>query len=294
MLVTPSAGSLQEKRLNERGKYFVEAVAICFECHSERDTAHAGRPIASNRKGAGRVLLDDKGIRLIAPNITPDRTTGIGAWTDSEIIRAIRVGVAPDGRQLNAEMPYQYYRSLDEEDLQAIVSYLRSIPAVFHDLPKNPPAVLPLREPAMDSLKLSQYSAQIRRGEFLARVAACETCHTPVHAGKFMLGLEFGGGTVFRLGDQVAASSNLTPDPSGISNYDEERFVQVMRTGRVGARALLSAMPWLFYRNMTTNDLKCIFAYLESVPPARHRVDNSEPISLCRRCGNRHGSGNLN
>ena len=92
----------------------------------------------------------------------------------------------------------------------------------------------------------------------------------------------------------MAASSNLTPDESGISYYDETRFVEVMRTGKVGARPLMSAMPWLFYRNLSTEDLKSIFAYLRAVPPVRHSVDNTEPPTPCRRCGNRHGLGDRN
>jgi len=279
------------------GKYFVEAVAICFECHSERDYANAGWPIPAGKAGDGRILWGEgTKDQLVAPNITPDKETGIGTWSDVEIIRAIRDGVAPDGHRLSPEMPYMYFRSLSDGNLKSIVSYLRSIPPVFHQLPKNSPRVEqePARAILMDSLSLSRSDAKVLRGEFLVRIAGCETCHTPIRSGTFIKGLEFGGGTVFRHGKEMAASSNLTSHESGISYYDEHQFIEAMRTGKVGARRLMSAMPWLFYRNMATEDLKSIFAYLRAVPPVHHKVDNTEPPTPCRLCGNQHGLGNRN
>ncbi|SRR5712692_2205683 len=281
----------------DEGKYLVEAVAICFECHSERDFTSPGWPIPAGKAGDGRILWGEgTKDQLVAPNITPDKETGIGTWTDVQIIRAIRDGVAPDGHRLSPEMPYMYFRSFSDRDLKSMVSYLRSIPPVFHRLPKNSPHAgqEPARAILMDSLNLSRSDGKVLRGKFLVRIAGCETCHTPIQAGTFIKGLEFGGGTVFRHGKDMAASSNLTPDESGISYYDENRFIEAMRTGKVGARWLMSAMPWLFYRNMSTDDLKSIFAYLRAVPPVHHSVDNTEPPTPCRRCGNRHGLGDRN
>ena len=281
----------------EHGRYLVEAVAICFECHSERDYTHRGWPIPKGRVGGGRILWGEgTASQLVAPNISPDRDTGLGSWSDEEIMRAIRDGVAPDGHLLNPEMPSRYFHRLSEDDLRAIVSYLRSIPPVRHKLPKNSRNNMTESESTilMDSLTLANRDPEVLRGEFLVRIAACETCHTPTRDGKYITGLAFGGGVIFKHGTETAASTNLTSDPSGIAYYDRERFVEVMRTGTVGARPLASAMPWSFYRNMTTEDLRSIFAYLRSVPPARHDVDNSEPPTLCRRCGNRHGLGDRN
>ncbi len=90
------------------------------------------------------------------------------------------------------------------------------------------------------------------------------------------------------------ASANITPDASGISYYDETLFVQVMRTGYVKARELKSIMPWWNYRGLTDGDLKDIFAYLSTLKPVRHRVDNTEAATLCRLCGLHHSSGNQN
>jgi predicted HAD superfamily phosphohydrolase len=90
------------------------------------------------------------------------------------------------------------------------------------------------------------------------------------------------------------ASANITPDPTGISYYDETRFVQVLRSGYAKARELKSIMPWWEYRGLSDGDLKDIFAYLRTLKPARHRVDNAEVPTQCRACGLRHGLGNQN
>ncbi|HXJ94425.1 MAG TPA: hypothetical protein VMT20_16385 [Terriglobia bacterium] len=281
----------------DRGRYLVEAVAICFECHSERDFSKPGWPIPPGRVGGGRILSGEGSAdQIVAQNISPDPATGIGKWSDREILRAIRDGIGRDGRQLNPEMPSRYFRSLSHEQLVSIVAYLRSIPPVVHSLPKMKPysaAGHPLTI-AMDSVRLTQTSAKIRWGEFLVRIGGCETCHTPTDRKGYIRGLEFAGGTVFRHGSEVAASANLTPDPSGISYYFESQFIEVMRTGRVGARILDSAMPCLFYRNMTDGDLIAMFAYLQALPPVAHNVDNTEPPTKCRKCGNTHGLGDQN
>jgi len=95
-------------------------------------------------------------------------------------------------------------------------------------------------------------------------------------------------------GEKKVAASNITPDPSGISYYDEALFIQTMRAGHVGARELAPAMPWRYFRNFTDDDLKAIFSYLRTLRPVKHRVDNSEPPSYCKVCGQWHGGGELN
>jgi cytochrome c553 len=281
----------------EQGRYLVESVAICFECHSERDFSKPGWPIPAGRVGSGRILWGEGSPnQVIAPNITPDVATGIGEWSDEEIVRAIKDGIGKNGRLLNPEMPSRYFHSLGDDEMHSIVLYLRSIPPVRNQLPergkyipgKHPPTI------AMDSIRLTKSSAMVTRGALLVRLGGCETCHTPDNEEGFIHGLEFAGGKVFRHGDQAAASSNLTPDPSGIGYYDEDLFLKVVKTGRVGARAIFSAMPWHFYRNLTDADLKAIFAYLQALPPVKHRVDNAEPPTQCAKCGNLHGFGNRN
>ena len=90
------------------------------------------------------------------------------------------------------------------------------------------------------------------------------------------------------------ASANITPDPSGISYYNEAIFLGVMRTGFVKARQLNQIMPWSNYRHLAEEDLKAIFAYLQTLKPVRHRMDNTEPAAACKLCGSQHGAGAQN
>jgi hypothetical protein len=108
--------------------------------------------------------------------------------------------------------------------------------------------------------------------------------------------MAFGGGDEFK--DQAQKRSyfppNITSDPSGIAHYDESLFIQTIRTGTVGGRVLNHLMPFEFFKNMTDDDLRDIFAFLKAQPPVRHRVSNTEPPTPCPVCNQSHGLGNLN
>jgi predicted HAD superfamily phosphohydrolase len=96
------------------------------------------------------------------------------------------------------------------------------------------------------------------------------------------------------LPNHAIASVNITPDPSGISYYDEPLFLEAMRTGLVKTRKLDAIMPWAYYRGMNDDDLKAMWAYLKTLPQVKHRVDNAEPPTPCKLCGNTHGAGDKN
>jgi mono/diheme cytochrome c family protein len=254
-------------------------------------------------EGAGRVLpSQDSNIALphflVCPNITPDRETGAGSWTDAQLARALRQGIGHDGRILTKTMPYWNFRNLTDDDLASIVVYLRSIPAVRHPLPKRNLAAEPVidwRPEVQPPALPPDAPAAARRGEYLVHIGTCTGCHTTADPqGHPIPGMLFGGGTVFVRPWGVAASANLTRDPSGIGYYDEAQFIRTIRTGHVGARALNRTMPYPLYRNLTDEDLKAIFTYLRILPPVVHRVDNTEPPTLCPKDKNRHGFGDRN
>jgi hypothetical protein len=130
-----------------RGKYLVN-LAHCFDCHSERD-AKGNQTVGM--EGAGRVLPPEESNIprphfLVCPNITPDRETGAGSWSDAQLARALRKGIGNDGRILDKTMPYWNFRYLTDEDLASIIVFLRSIPAVHHPLPKRDLAGQPVTD----------------------------------------------------------------------------------------------------------------------------------------------------
>jgi len=284
----------------ERGKYLVNGVVLCFDCHSQaikdfQDVKPGEAPIFT-KVGSGRVLFQEGKARIVAPNLTPDMETGAGSWTDDQFARAIREGIGHDGRTLFPLMPYDDFKHLSDEDLASVVVYIRSLEPVRNSLPKTQvpfplsrlikSAPRPITEPVN-----VEFPDRIARGHYLTEVAHCVNCHTPKKNGQPIAGMEFAGGEHF---GPTVVSANITPDPSGISYYDEKLFLQVLRTGHVGARGLNSPMPWWFFKNMSEDDMKAIYAYLKTVKPVHHRVDNSETVTQCKRCNGRHGAGEEN
>jgi mono/diheme cytochrome c family protein len=285
----------------ERGRYIATALSGCIYCHSEHHWADPGTPIVSGMEGAGGVQPEaDLPGRIVAPNLTPDPDTGAGNWTDDQLARAIREGIGHDGRALFPMMPYAHFRAMSDEDLASVIVYLRSLPAVRHELPKTE-IIFPVKylirsapEPVTAPVADVPVSDPVQYGARLVNLAGCADCHTARVNGQSVPGMDFGGGNVLEGPWGNVAAANITPDPSGIPYYDEARFLQVIRTGHVGVRVLSPIMPVMIYRNLTDNDLKSIFAYLRTVKPVHHEVDNSRPAVACKLCRQKHGAGERN
>ena len=285
----------------ERGRYIATALSGCLYCHSSHAWTAPGHPIVAGTEGAGEVMpFTDLPGRIVAPNLTPDRETGAGNWSDDQLARAIREGIGHDGRALFPMMPYTHYRAMSDEDLASVIVYLRSLPAVRHELPRTE-IIFPVKylirgvpEPVTSPVADAVRSDPVKYGAHLVNLAGCADCHTPREKGESLPGLEFAGGNVFSGPWESVASANLTPDPSGIPYYDEALFLEVIRTGHVKARPLHPVMPVSVYRNLSDGDLKAMFAYLRTLKPVKHRVDNSEPATECKVCRQKHGAGAQN
>jgi len=285
----------------ERGRYLVENLG-CFDCHGEHDWTKHDAPMVEGTRGAGYVDFPLVGLpgHVVPPNITPDPETGAGHWTDDQLARAIREGISHDGRALFPFMPYPDFRAISDEDLASAIVYLRSIPPVHKALPRTE-IIFPVKylmrsapEPITQPVPEPDLSTPVARGRYLVTIAGCTDCHTPQSRGQNIAGLDFAGGFILEGPWGTVASANITPDPSGISYYDETLFVQMMRTGYVKARKLNQIMPWWHFRNLTDEDLKGMFAYLRTLKPVKHRVDNTEPPTLCKLYGSKHGLGDRN
>jgi mono/diheme cytochrome c family protein len=287
-----------------RGQYLVEGPALCFHCHSEPNLSDPMAGAIAATKGAGWQLPIPELGNPYSANITSDAETGIGAWSDDEISRAIREGVDRDGRALFL-MPYQNFHNLTDEDVASIVVYLRTLPPVKHAVPKPTwPFPLSILVKTMPKPITSHEPPPARttpeaRGEYLVRtIANCGDCHTPVNdKHEPMLNLEFGGGAPFNdpsQNNKQIVSANITQDASGISHYDEAFFIQTLRTGQLPGRMLSPVMPAAYLKNMTDDDLKDVWAYLKTRPPVKHRVSNTDAPTKCPICGQMHGLGDTN
>jgi hypothetical protein len=306
-IVGPKSRALTDRRFQstparlERGRYLVTAVNGCVFCHGELDWKAPGFPVKTGTEGGGR-RWDLEGVPfLTAPNITPDPETGAGAWTDDMFARAIREGIGHDGRTLFPIMPYTQYRYMSDEDLASVIVYIRSLPALKRGLPQTHVPfpvnrlINAVPEPVTEPVPEPDRKNPAAYGDYLVRMGACRDCHTPMDAqNQPIAALEFGGGFVLTGPYGQVASGNITPDPSGIPYYDANLFLEMMRTGKVKARKIHDAMPWNGYGKQTDDDLKAMFAYLQTIKPVKHRVDNMLPPTACSVCGGTHGGGDTN
>jgi mono/diheme cytochrome c family protein len=285
----------------ERGKYLVEAVLACNHCHTPVDWTKHDPPIPAGMELAGIDLGTIDIGHLVMPNLTPDPDTGAGKWTDDMLSRAIREGIGHDGRALYPLMPYRLFRLLSDEDVASVVVYLRSLPPARNPLPKTQLTSSVQRrtqnkpQPITEPVLAPDLSTPVKRGAYLVNIIGCAECHTPEdEKGQTIASMRFGGGLVFEGPWGKVASANLTPDSSGIPYYNQALFIRTLRTGYVGSREINPIMPWWIFRNMTDEDLTSIFAYLQTLPPVNHRVDNSVPPTKCPLDGAMHGGGNGN
>jgi hypothetical protein len=190
--------------------------------------------------------------------------------------------------------------------LASAIVYVRSVAPVHIERPKIvltddiSKYLQPL--PPAPSVVEPDKSDRVAYGKYLVNAGHCAACHTPADdQGNPIPGMDFAGGQMLTGAwgpDPVkivsVASLNLTPDPSGIGYFDEKMFIKTIRTGNVEARPLANIMPWAFFRNLSDNDLKAIFAYLHSLKPVCHRVDNTEEARYCKVCKAKHGFGDKN
>ena len=274
-----------------RGKYLVHHVSVCLDCHSERTTAY-GFPIKPGGEGAKGFVWNEAahfpGV-LAASNITPDPATGLGTWTDGEILRAIREGVDREGKALFPIMPYGHYRNLSDEDAKSIVAYLRTLEPLKYEKPAkalNMP--LPLIEkfipkPLETAVPEPDRSDTLAYGKYLVTIAACAECHTPKNdRGESIPGMELAGGFEMHAPGARVVTANITPHPSTwMGKATKEEFI-----GRFKAFATVNAsnapqaekgkntlMPWLTYSGMTEEDLGAIYEYLKTVKPIENKVN---------------------
>jgi hypothetical protein len=276
-----------------RGRYLTQGLLGCEECHSPHDWTQHGAPMPSGKELSGQVLeLAGFPGTIAAPNLTPDNETGASGWSDDQIARAIREGIKHDDTTLFPLMPYGAYRTLSDEDLASVVVFLRSLSPVRNSVPQthiNFPVNYLVRgapEPVTEVVHGPNDSDILARGKYMATLGC--GCHSAVEK------IPYGGGEHLSGPWGEVTSANITQDSTGINYYSEATFITALRTGYVGARKLNSIMPFGEFKNISDDDLKAIFAYLRSVPPMKHRVDNSLPATYCKVCKQKHGAGDQN
>jgi mono/diheme cytochrome c family protein len=218
---------------------------------------------------AGGEVFEGPFGKVFAKNITPDVVTGIGGWSDQEIIDAIRLGKRPDGTQLFPVMPYPTFSNMSDEDVQNLVAFLRTVPDIENAVPAGelnvpvppfaPRAPAPAKAP----------TEGVERGAYIANaIAHCSDCHTPMNPDgspdmtKFLAG---------GFNPDIGVAANITPDDeTGIGKWTEKEIATLLRTGKrpdgsdvAGGMALVIQGG---YKDMAEADALAVATYLKTVP----------------------------
>jgi mono/diheme cytochrome c family protein len=270
-LLAPAAQAQPEPALLERGRYLVETAAFCGACHGTRGPD--GQIIRGMELAGGRVMTE-RGYRAIVPNITPDPETGIGGWSEAEIVNAIRNGLRPDGSLIGPPMPIEFYRGLSDRDAAAMAAYLRRAPPIRHEVTARSSYPFPLAPygPPITSVP-DPPDNPVARGAYLAGpVAHCMDCHTPELPGDRRDMSRIGaGGVTFEGPWGIVPARNITPHREyGIGDWTDEQIRRALVQGTApDGRRLAPPMGGRapVFARMVEGDLRDIIAYLRALPP---------------------------
>jgi mono/diheme cytochrome c family protein len=254
----------------ERGRYLVEGILTCGNCHSPRGPG--GVIDTAKLYAGGPQTWDEPAYTVKGSNITPDGETGIGKWSVAETKRAMHEGVRPNGARLAPIMPYLFYKVFTPGDLDAVVAYLRSVPAVHNQV--QPPVyktALPSDAPPGADQPPSETDLRdpVKRGFYLATIGHCMECHTPVVNGHhdFAGGLGIGGQTFRGPWGESVARNITSHKEKGIGAWSDAEIKRAIAQGlRQDGSRLKPPMGYDWYARMNDEDTSAIVAYLRTVP----------------------------
>ena len=288
----PNITATDDPQVLSRGKHLFYGAAHCAGCHAPRSEVARLQRGEEVLPSGGEDFALPLGM-VYAPNITPDHATGIGALTDGELARTLRFGVKSNGMALIDFMPFY---DLSDNDLTALISFLRSLPPVQNERPENDwnffgkamfafgmfkpmgDAIVPLAPPEGATAEYGRYLAE--------SIANCKGCHTKrsMVTGQFT-GEEYAGQMTFGVLDENSVvdnnryivTPNLTPDSESgrMSQWTLEMFIERFRIGRVIPESI---MPWGQYSRMTDQELTALYLFLQSLPPVR--VEPPIPVGV--------------
>ena len=254
----------------ERGRYLVTALSACANCHTPRDAAQ--RPVATMAFAGGFAFELDIG-HIVGPNITPDPETGIGKWSEGQVVYALRNGKRPDGSTIGPPMPVDMYRGLSDRDAESIAVYLRSLAPIRHEVARSQYKIPlpPSYGPVVEHVAEPDHDDKIAYGAYLAGpVAHCIECHTPREKGRLDLDRLGAGGREFPdFSNPGALTVSRDITPTGIGEWSDADVKRAILTGvRPDGTKLSRLMPYAAYNGMTSDDVNAIVAYLRTLKPS--------------------------
>ena len=260
----------------ERGAYLVNSIGACGNCHARDPDGNLHPDVTL----AGGFVIDNKldpdlHAHVIVPNITPDKDTGIGKWSETDIVFSLRNGKRPDGSIIGPPMPIPLYSQLSDQDATAIAAYLLRLPPVRDSLGKSQYNT-PLTEygPPVTHVDAPAPDDKVAYGAYLVTLGHCVACHTPSGENEPLnMKLAFAGGRQFGSLGQIgpSVSRNITSDPDdGIGKWNDTQIkAAITKALRPDGTKLAGPMPFDWYAKMTDADLDAIVAYLRTIKPVK-------------------------
>ena len=254
--------------LVKRGDYLVNGILTCGNCHSPKGPTGD----IPGKLFSGGLSWDEPPFKVTAPNITQDKETGIGAYTDAELKQVLRKGIKRNGVPVAMVMPSGFYEIMTDADLNAVIAYLRTIKPISNKVP-DPIYKIPQGHPVLPGADKPYTQAdlgdKVKKGFYLATIAHCMECHTPMGPRGREFASKLGaGGFEFPGPWGVSVSRNITSSKTkGIGNWTDAEIKKAITAGidREG-KPLKPPMGFHYYATVSADDLDAVVAYLRTVP----------------------------
>ena len=267
-VLSAAIGSARAQSPVERGNYLVNTVLSCGNCHTPKGPTGD----IMDKALSGGLEFDEPPFKATASNITPDKDTGIGKWSDADIKKLLRTGVKPNGTPIAVVMPTGFYEIMTDGDLNAVVAYLRTLKPIANKVPdpiyrmQVPRQVFPGGEKPYTDAMLTD---KLKKGFYLATIAHCMDCHTPLGPrGRDFVNTLGTGGFELKGPWGVSVSRNITQSKTkGIGAWSDAEIKRAITQGisKDGSK-LKPPMAFHSYAKLTGDDLDAIVAYLHTVP----------------------------
>lgn len=269
----------EQSALAKRGEYLVNGPAACANCHTPRNPDFS---LKQDLPFAGGFHLVDPAFDVYSANITPDKETGIGTWSDAEIMRAIRQGLDNKGKVIFPPMPVPTYNNMSDDDAKSITAYLRTLKPIHNEVPESKWNIPLQAMPPPTGRPAPSPSDQVAYGGYIVNaVAHCFECHTKPDATGAPDMAHFkgaGGLTIVLAPGMEVRTPNITSDKeTGIGKWSAADIKKALTAGVApNGQHLSPPMPFPWFKNMTDQDLDAVVAYIQTLPPISNKVERTD------------------